>query len=90
MDEYQKRCQPYSCKINYPNSDCFNPYGKVNSQDSECRPFGYQPKRHNPGGLKFYVYDYPFQTQHGKPLSHPGMGWYRYEKTGKYYTDRWW
>lgn len=49
-------------------------------------PIGYQPKRPNPGGLKFSMYDYPFHTQNGKPLSHPGIGWYNYQRTGGYYT----
>jgi len=86
--EYQKRCQPYKCPINYPSKNCYNPYGKVNSDSEGCRPFGYQPKRPNPGGLKFYMYDYPFQTQGGIPITHPGKGWYGYENTGQYYE--WW
>lgn len=89
---YQKKCQPYKCPVRpdgYPDpKTCYNPYGKREFDSKDCRPFGYQPMRHNPGGLKFYVYNYNYQTQGGKPLSHPGMGWYRYEKTGEY--NDWW
>jgi len=46
-------------------------------------PPGYNPKRHNPGGLKFSMYEYNDQTQGGIPLQHPGRGWYRYENTGE-------
>nr|QBK86615.1 MAG: hypothetical protein LCMAC102_04110 [Marseillevirus LCMAC102] len=87
--QYQKACQPYKCPVpgGYPNPKmCYHQQSKdVALPESECRPFGYQPKRPNPGGLKFYMYDYPFQTQGGKPLSHPGKGWYEYENTGEYY-----
>lgn len=47
-------------------------------------PPGYQPKRHNPGGLKFQVYDYTAQTSGGKPLFPPGRGWAQYQLTGRY------
>ena len=86
---YQKKCQPAKCPVPYGYPDpqtCYNPYGKTDSKDADCRPFGYQPKRPNPGGLKFYMYDYPYQTQGGEPITHPGKGWYKYERTGQYYT----
>ena len=87
---WQRKCQPYVCPIKYPNAKtCFNPLGKTNSGDSDCVPFGYQPKRPNPGGLKFYMYDYPYHTAGGVPLSHPGKGWYAYETTGVY-NNQWW
>jgi hypothetical protein len=53
-------------------------------RETNCRPFGYQPKRYNPGGLKFHMYEYPFQTADGVPITHPGQGWYGYETTGVY------
>jgi hypothetical protein len=61
---------------------------KLCSEGLECIPFGYQPKRFNPGGLKFSTYDYPYHTAGGVPLFPPGMGWYKYQNTGRYYT--WW
>jgi hypothetical protein len=60
----------------------------VCSEGLDCVPFGYQPKRPNPGGLKFSTYDYPYHTAGGNPLIPPGMGWYKYQNTGRYYT--WW
>ena len=80
--EYNKICQPYSCKTVYPSSDCGR--GDAPSDSPDCVPVGYQPKRHNPGGLKFYMYDYPYHTAGGQVLTHPGKGWYAYEKTGIY------
>ena len=76
--EYQKRCQPYSIPPNYPQ--VATPQG--NCDFKTCVPTGYQPKRENPGDLKFYQYDYTVQTVYGNELSHPGRGWYAYEKTG--------
>jgi hypothetical protein len=97
MKEYEKRCQyPYACPVRgggYPKT-CFNPYGKYISDNSfegpegGCRPFGYQPKLPNPGGLKFYFYNYPYQGFPPDRLTPPGLGWYEYEKTGRYYN--WW
>ncbi len=75
-----KNCQPYVCPNNYKKK-CNN---GIHNQDGNCISFGYQPKRENPGGLKFYMYDYPFQTQGGVPLTHPGKGWYKYEESGVY------
>ena len=87
--EHQKNCNPYKCPVNYPDpKTCFNPYGRRDYNSPDCRPFGYQPRRPNPGGLKFYSYYYPYQTQDGKHTFHPGMGWYRYQQTGEY--SNWW
>ena len=88
--QYQKNCNPYKCKVNYPNpKTCYNPYRDNNLKSPNCRPFGYQPTLPNPGGLKFSIYSYPYQLQDGdKHLSHPGMGWYKYQQTGEYST--WW
>lgn len=86
----QRKFQPYSNKINYPD-----PKIAVNWQGPprdatplELIPFGYQPKQPNPGQLNFSIYNYPFQTLDGKPLYHPGRGWQEYDATGRYYT--WW
>ena len=87
----QKNCDPYKCPVphGYPDpKTCYNPYTDNRINGPKCRPFGYQPTLHNPGGLQFHIYNYPYQTQDGKHLSHPGMGWYKYEKTGEYST--WW
>ncbi len=75
--------QPYKKTVNYPD-----PRTAVNWQgDSRSEavrvPFGYQPKRKNPGEYKFEMYNYPFQTQHSEPLSHPGKGWQKYYQTGQ-------
>lgn len=76
---YQKKCQPGTgCPVKYPEQ-CVCQQCRFNS-DGEMIPFGYQPKLHNPGGLKFYMYDYPFQTASNPP----GKGWYAYQRTGKY------
>ena len=78
MDEllqYQKNYNPYGKPVNYPKG-CTGVEG--------CQPFGFNKIRPNPGGLKFYYLYYPFQTQGGKLLSHPGRGWYRYHHTGVY------
>ena len=77
--EFQKKCQPYSCKPNY--KAIINERNLLRD-DNSCT--GFQPTRHNPGDLKFYMYDYTVQTEYDKPLNHPGVGWYRYESTGKY------
>ena len=83
-----KTCNPYKCSINYPDpKTCFNPHKDNNLKSPNCRPFGYQPVLHNPGGLKFNMYYYPYQVE-SNGLSHPGMGWYKYQQTGKY--SNWW
>lgn len=86
LQEYEKRCNKAKCNVDYPPCDCRTPsiYPAQGYGFDTCRPFGYQPKRHNPGGLKFSMYDYNFQTVWGKPLKHYGKGWYKYETTGKY------
>lgn len=89
LEDYERRCNiPYSSPV-YPAKDCVTPQiypAQSLSLDGDCRPFGYQPKRHNPGSLKFYMYDYPFQTTYGVPYRNVGKGWYKYETTGKYYS----
>ena len=30
------------------------------------------------------MYDYTVQTEYGKPLTHPGKGWWKYEQTGRF------
>jgi len=96
--EFQKSCQCYKKpkKYPYPNMETCTHNSLEDSLPSlfdeetggtilgNCRPFGYQPKRPNPGGLKFYQYDYIFQKQDGKPLQHPGRGWVKYKNTGKF------
>lgn len=77
---YQRMCQPYACRF-----VAYNTVESTDTRDDVCVPPGYQPKRPNPGGLKFSVYDYPYHTADGQVLNHPGMGWYRYEHTGQYY-----
>jgi hypothetical protein len=79
LTDYYKRCNPYSCKPVYPAKNC------ASGVDSSlpCVPFGYQPKRENPGDKIFYQYQYPFQTQFGKPYSNKGPGWAYYERTGR-------
>jgi hypothetical protein len=64
--KYTKRCP---CKDFY-----------VEPQDQI--PGGYQPKLHNPGSSKFYIYDYNQQTASGKPLEHHGKSWEIYKQTG--------
>ena len=81
MVAYQNWCNRGVCKADYPPLNCVAP----EVDHFECRPFGYQPKRRNPGSLKFYMYDYPFHTSEGVPLKGYGRGWNRYETTGKYY-----
>ena len=61
--KFQKKCQPYKCKINYSKKDKCYPY---NFNDVYCRNPGYQPQIPNPGGLKFYGFYYPFQVTNGK------------------------
>jgi len=78
----QRKLQPYSNTLNYPPR-----------LDDACDmrkniPTGYQPMRPNPGGLKFSVYSYPFQTTGNVPLTFPGRGWRIYENTGNY--NIWW
>jgi len=88
---WSRRCQPgVACPVpyGYPNPETCYTQQMDTRPESDCVPFGYQPKRPNPGGLKFYMYDYPFHTAGGTVLTHPGKGWYRYENTGQYYT--WW
>jgi len=96
LTAFEKRCNKASCKVCYPSKDCVSPQiypaqGLSLDGDSagvslqDCRPFGYQPKRHNPGSLKFYMYDMPFQTTYGIPYRNVGKGWFKYENTGKYY-----
>lgn len=80
--KFQRKCQPYSCKVNYPMG-CHTQKDLM-FKSKTCRPFGYQPKRQNPGGLKFYQYDYTVQTEYGHPLNHPGRGWQYYERTGRF------
>ncbi len=87
---YLKRCNKYSIPVKYPTAPgkpcgCIQPPNAHPANSEYCRPFGYQPKRNNPGGLKFYMYDYNYQTQYGIPLTHPGRGWQSYEQTGTYY-----
>ena len=96
LREYEKRCnQPHS-QVEYPPKDYIQSWKKtpnigtsgspylLSSQD-DCRQFGYQPKRYNPGSLKFYMYDYPFHTTFGVPYRNVGRGWNKYEATGQYY-----
>lgn len=93
LEAFEKRCNKATCKVCYPSKDCVSPQiypAQGLSLDGDCRPFGYQPKRHNPGSLKFYMYDYPFHTTEGVPLRNVGKGWYRYETTGKYYQHQPW
>ena len=75
---FQKRCNPPICKRRYPGADCWS-----GTDPKSCRPFGYQPKEQNPGGLIFYQYQYPFQTQFGEPYSNKGKGWAYYDNTGR-------
>ena len=79
LKDYEKRCNPYSCKVRYPDKNCWS---AVDSS-LQCVPFGYQPKMENPGGKIFYQYQYPFQTQFGKPYSNKGPGWAHYQRTGR-------
>jgi len=82
---YSFRCQPYKCPVAYPSKEtCYSPEKDISDNNPRCIPFGYAPKRHNPGGLKFYMYDYTVQTTGDRPLTHPGKGWYTYERTGVY------
>lgn len=76
---YQRRCQPYSCPVDYPTSTV---------PVKDCPPPGYQPTRHNPGGMKFLQYYYTAQTANGEPLQGHGKGWDEYARTGQY--TRWW
>ena len=76
--DFQKRCNPYSCKPVYPSKNCWS-----GAPPGDCKPFGYQPKMENPGDKIFYQYQYPFQTQFGKPYSNKGPGWYHYQQTGR-------
>jgi hypothetical protein len=78
-----KWCSTYSLPVNYPSRLRFT---KDELSASERIPPGYQPVQHNPGGLKFYMYDYPpFFTRDGQPMQWNGLGWKIYEKTGKFY-----
>lgn len=79
MTEFQKWVQPYKTHVNYPPLDCHTP-----NLPPPCQRWGYEPKRYNPGSLKFYVYDYPFPRRYDKPLMHPGRGWTIYNTTGEY------
>lgn len=83
--EFQKKCQPYKCKINYKKKDKCHPH---NFNDNYCRNPGYQPQIPNPGGLKFYGFYYPFQKVKGNNIIETGEGWKKYDKTGNYYN--WW
>lgn len=80
MQEFQERCNRYKCPHKYPGRFCHNP---LIYPGEKCHPFGYQPKRTNPGGMKFHEFEYPFQTQFGKPYSNKGAGWYYYNNTGR-------
>lgn len=73
--EYSLRCQPYKCPSHYPDK-C--------EEEKVCIPPGYTPKRYNPGGLKFHIYNYTVQTTGGKPIYPPGRGWYAYQQSGLY------
>lgn len=89
LREIQKRCVNTTVKkVNYLNGCTPRGYMQTSDTSKNCRPFGYQPKRPNPGGLKFSIYDYPFREADGNFKNHPGMGWYAYQQTGKY--DTWW
>ena len=79
------KCMPYKESGTY---DHFPINTSAHLTDREGAPTGYSPKRPNPGQLKFYQYDYTAQTQGGRPINSPGMGWYRYQTTGQYYN--WW
>lgn len=81
----QYKCTPYKAEGTY---DRLPMNSSAHLTDTEGTPTGYAPKRPNPGGLKFYQYDYTVQTQGGQVLSHPGVGWYHYDRTGQYY--QWW
>jgi len=70
-----KSNQPYKTKIDYPPRQFSN-------SPRENIPTGYQPKRKNPGGLNFFVYDYVYQTNDQIPLNFPGEGWRHYQHTG--------
>ncbi len=78
LKDFEKRCNPATCKVRYPDKNCWSP---IPSRD--CKPFGYQPKMENPGDKIFYQYQYPFQTQFGKPYSNKGSGWAYYQRTGR-------
>ncbi len=78
LQAFYNRCNKAVCKIDYPT--CDTPKIPLD----ECRPFNYQARRPNPGGLKFYVYNYPLQTAYGLPLRNVGKGWDRYAATGKF------
>nr|QBK86029.1 MAG: hypothetical protein LCMAC101_06240 [Marseillevirus LCMAC101] len=79
LKDYQKRCDPDICRVIYPIKNCWSGM----NLSLPCKPFGYQPKRENPGDKIFYQYQYPFQTQFGKPYSNKGTGWAYYEQTGR-------
>lgn len=74
-------CNQYSIPPLYPS--------RLRSPSSdESIPFvppGYYPVRPNPGGLKFYMYDYTYHTRNGGvPLQWRGRGWDTYTHYGVY------
>lgn len=77
--DYSSKCNnTYAVQPNYPPKiykECPGP----------CIPPGYQQQRYNPGGLKFYLYSYPLQTNYGKQLGLGGELWQQYNSTGQYY-----
>lgn len=78
-----KWCSTYSIPVKYPSRLRYPPEVL---RENERIPPGYQPVQHNPGGLKFSMYDYPsFFTRDGQPMQWNGLGWKIYEKTGKFY-----
>jgi len=71
--------QWYKTHVNYPPKDCVTP-----NLPGNCQQWGYEPRRPNPGGLAFTVYDYPYPRRYNAPLMHPGRGWTRYNTTGRF------
>lgn len=75
----------YKCNDTYSIPPNYPPRNKKLCQGVPCVPPGYQQKRRNPGGLKFYLYDYPLQTNYGQQIGLGGELWRIYNKTGEYY-----
>lgn len=82
LENFKKRCFSNTdeiCTPNYPDPKTCYTQQIDTRPESTCVPFGYQPKLPNPGGLKFSVYEYPYQN-----INPPGKGWYEYTKYGRF------
>ncbi len=89
LRQWAKDCQPWTCPVNYPPKNCVAP--QIDSNPfNECTAVGYTPKQPNPGGLKFYIYDYPYPRPNGELPKHTSRGWNVYNTTGRFPTRDWW